>query len=249
MPELAKDSINWFEMKGIAVRLQGRIVLEKVDWIFGKKEHWAILGGNGAGKSTILRVLAQQIPYCEGTLSRHPELQGVTNLGWVHLNQPVGLLAQEKLKDRWEEYSGREQEQQTIRSMLSEFKLAEKENKDLLRLMQLDSKVDRPIRGLSNGEWRKLLLLQALIRHPKLLMLDEPFDGLDKNSSEDFKSLLRELVQHSKSSLILVSHRQDELIPEITNVLGLRNGKMEFSGKRSSVLTELNLKKIYRSET
>ena len=245
MPELAKDSINWFEMKGIAVRLQGRIVLEKVDWNFGKKEHWAILGGNGAGKSTILRVLAQQIPYCEGTLRRHPELQGVTNLGWVHLNQPVGLLAQEKLKDRWEEYSGREQEQQTIRSMFSENMLAEKENKDLLRLMQLDSKVDRPIRGLSNGEWRKLLLLQALIRHPKLLMLDEPFDGLDKNSSVDFKSLLRELVQHSKSSLILVSHRQDELIPEITNVLGLWNGKMEFSGKRSSVLTELKLEEEF----
>ena len=249
MPELAEDSINWFEMKGIGVRLQGRIVLEKVDWIFGKKEHWAILGGNGAGKSTILRVLAQQIPYCEGTLSRHPELQGVTNLGWVHLNQPVGLLAQEKLKDRWEEYSGKEQEQQTIRSMFSENMLAEKKNKELLRLMQLDSKVDRPIRGLSNGEWRKLLLLQALIRHPKLLMLDEPFDGLDKNSSEDFKSLLRELVQHSKSSLILVSHRQDELIPEITNVFGLWNGEMEFSGKRSSVLTEPNLKKLYRSET
>ena len=99
MPELAEDSINWFEMKGIAVRLQGRIVLEKIDWDFGKKEHWAILGGNGAGKSTILRVLAQQIPYCEGTLRRNPELQGVTNLGWVHLNQPMGLLAQEKLKD------------------------------------------------------------------------------------------------------------------------------------------------------
>ena len=249
MPELAEDSINWFEMKGIAVRLQGRIVLEKVDWDFGKKEHWAILGGNGAGKSTILRVLAQQIPYCKGTLRRHPELRGVKNLGWVHLNQPVGLLAQEKLKDRWEEYSGREQEQQTIRSMFSENMLIEKGSKDLLRLMQLDSKVDRPIRGLSNGEWRKLLLLQALIRLPKLLMLDEPFDGLDKNSRKDFKSLLRELVQHSKSSLILVSHRQDELIPEITHVLGLWNGKMEFSGKRSSVLTEPNLSRIYRSET
>ncbi len=72
-------------------------------------------------------------------------------------------------------------------------------------------------------------------------MLDEPFDGLDKNSSKDFKSLLRELVQYSKSSLILVSHRQDELIPEITDVFGLWNGKMEFSGKRSSVLTELKL--------
>ena len=147
MPELAEDSFNWFEMKGIAVRLQGRIVLEKVDWDFGKKEHWAILGGNGAGKSTILRVLAQQIPYCKGTLRRHPELRGVKNLGWVHLNQPVGLLAHEKLKDRWEEYSGREQEQQTIRSMFSENILIEKGSKDLLRLMQLDSKVDRPIHG------------------------------------------------------------------------------------------------------
>jgi molybdate transport system ATP-binding protein len=249
MPDLAEDSINWFEMKGVAVRLQGRIVLEKVDWTFGKKEHWAILGGNGAGKSTILRVLAQQIAYCEGTLRRHPELQGVTHLGWVHLNQPLGLLAQEKLKDRWEEYSGREQEQQTIRSMFSEYMLTEKGSKDLLRLMQLDSKVDRPIRGLSNGEWRKLLLFQALIRLPKLLMLDEPFDGLDNNSRMDFKSLLQELVQHSKLSLILVSHRKDELIPEISDVLGLRNGEMEFSGKRSAVLTEANLKKLYRSES
>ncbi|MDG2198910.1 MAG: ATP-binding cassette domain-containing protein [SAR324 cluster bacterium] len=249
MPDLAEDSINWFEMKGIAVRLQGRIVLEKVDWSFEKKEHWAILGGNGAGKSTILRILAQQISYCKGTLRRHPELQGVTHLGWVHLNQPLRLLAHEKLKDRWEEYSGKEQKQQTIRSMFSEHMLAEKESKDLLHLMQLDSKIDRPIRGLSNGEWRKLLLFQSLILLPKLLMLDEPFDGLDKNSSKDFKSLLRELVQHSKLSLILVSHRQDELIPEITDVMGLRNGKIEYSGRRSSVLNEPNLKKLYRSET
>ena len=79
-------------------------------------------------------------------------------------------------------------------------------------------------------------------------MLDEPFDGLDKNSRKDLKSLLRELVQHSKSSLILVSHRQDELIPEITHMLGLWNGKMELSGKRSWVLTEPNLSRIYRSE-
>ena len=61
--------------------------------------------------------------------------------------------------------------------------------------------------------------------------------------------MLRELVQLSKSSLILVSHRQDELIPEITHVLGLWNGKMELSGKRSWVLTEPNLSRIYRSET
>ena len=42
MPELAEDSFHWIEMKGISVRLQGRIVLEKIDWIFRKNEHWAI---------------------------------------------------------------------------------------------------------------------------------------------------------------------------------------------------------------
>ena len=167
MPKLAKDSVNWFEMKGVAVRLQGKVVLQKVDWIFVQNEHWAILGGNGAGKSTILRVLAQQIAYCEGTLRRHPDLQGISQLGWVHLNQPLGLLAQEKLMDRWEEYSGKEQEQRTIRNMFSESILTKKESGDLLRLVQLDSKVDRPIRGLSNGEWRKLLLFQSLIESPK----------------------------------------------------------------------------------
>ena len=128
MPELAMNSVNWFEMKGIAVRLQDKIVLEKVDWIFGKNEHWAILGGNGAGKSSILRVLAQQIAYCEGTLRRHPDLHGVTHLGWVHLNQPLSMLTLEKLKDRWEEYSGNEQEQQTMRNIFPESMLAGKES-------------------------------------------------------------------------------------------------------------------------
>ena len=248
MPKLAKDSVNWFEMKGVAVRLQGKVVLQKVDWIFVRNEHWAILGGNGAGKSTILRVLAQQIAYCEGTLRRHPDLQEISQLGWVHLNQPLGLLAQEKLKYRWEEFSGKEQEQQTIRNMFSESVLTKKESGDLLRLIQLDSKVDHPIRGLSNGEWRKLLLFQSLIESPKLLMLDEPFDGLDQNSKNNFQSLLRELIQQSKLSLILVSHRQDELIPEITDVMGLMDGKIAFSGKRDIVLNESNLKKLYRYE-
>ena len=248
MPDLAMESINWFEMKGITVRLQGKIVLEKIDWIFRKNEHWAILGGNGAGKSTILRVLAQQIAYCEGTLRRHPDLQGVTHVSWVHLNQPLSMLNLEKLKDRWEEYSGNEQEQQTIRNIISESVLIKKESKELLRLVQLDSKVDRPIRGLSNGEWRKFLLFRSLIQFPKLLMLDEPFDGLDISAKNNFQSLLREMVQQSKFSLILVSHRKDELIPEITDVMGLMNGKIAFSGKRAHVLNESNTKKLYGIE-
>jgi molybdate transport system ATP-binding protein len=248
MPELAKESPNWFQIKEIAVRLQGRIVLENFNWIFEKNEHWALLGGNGSGKSTLLRVLAQQIAYCAGTLRRHPDLNGVSNLGWVHLNQPLGLLAQEKLKNRWEEYSGQEQVQQTVRTLFSDSKLAEKRSADLLRLVQLEEKVDRPIQGLSNGEWRKLLLFQALIKSPKLLMLDEPFDGLDIKSRNDFQSLLRELVKHSKLSLLMVSHRQEELIPEITHVMGLREGKVEFVGQREAVLNPINLMKLYGIE-
>jgi molybdate transport system ATP-binding protein len=102
----------------------------------------------------------------------------------------------------------------------------------------------RPFRSLSTGEIRRLLVARALVRRPRLLALDEPFDALDSGS--------RQLLAHALTritslgiQLLLVSHRVEELIPAITHVIGLRGGRVLWQGPRRRMLTPRYLRRLY----
>ena len=94
--------------------------------------------------------------------------------------------------------------------------------------------LNRPAQKLSNGEMRKTLLVQALLQNPELLILDEPFEGLDQDSLESFSSLISLVIQKG-TPLILITHRFNELVPEISHILCLKNGKLFAQGKREAM--------------
>ena len=95
----------------------------------------------------------------------------------------------------------------------------------------------------STGEVKKFLLARALAKKSKLLILDEPFDGLDERSREEFWKLIKKKLK--RTQLILITHRFDEIPEEISRVLVLHNGKVFASGHKEFVLNQKKVKKLF----
>ncbi|MFA7464804.1 MAG: ATP-binding cassette domain-containing protein [Syntrophales bacterium] len=101
--------------------------------------------------------------------------------------------------------------------------------------------LDRPLRSLSTGEIRKVLIARELARRPRILILDEPFDGLDEGSSRELAALLEGLMQKGLP-VILVSNRRDEILPGITHILLLGKGRILFKGEKGGALRRCGMK-------
>jgi molybdate transport system ATP-binding protein len=119
--------------------------------------------------------------------------------------------------------------------------------KRVTKLFGIEPLLARPMRFLSNGETRKILIARALMKKPDLLILDEPFDGLDSGSRERLGTVLRDLIR-SGLHLVLVTHRKDEIISEISHVLCLKDCRVLSQGKREQVLTCETLEALFGSE-
>ncbi len=230
----------------VSNRLWDKPILKNINWSTDLGQSWAILGPNGAGKSTLIKVILGQLPYC-GTIKRAAQISTFDKIAYVSLEQQKILVAREEKKDRYEEYSGKEQHSLSGHEFIDpEGKQAEKvlETAEQLGIAAI---LEKPLRHFSNGETRKTIIAKALLADPRLLILDEPFDGLDSASSNWLSQSISGLIQ-SGLAVWLVSHRFEELVPEIEHVLCLRSGKIFAQGLRSKVLSMENLDRLYAED-
>jgi len=154
------------------------------------------------------------------------------------------LVDREEKKDRYEEYNGNEEHFLTGQEVMDpEGKLPESHLK-IAEQLGLSSLLGKPLRYFSNGETRKTLIGIALLSEPKLLILDEPFEGLDTESVLWLKEALSDLIKNGLA-VWLVSHRFEELVPEITHVLCLKSGESFAQGLRSQVLITEVMEGLY----
>ena len=230
-------------LKNVSNRLWDKQILKDISWSTEFGQSWAIIGPNGAGKSTLIKVVLGQIPYC-GTIKRHQEIEDFGKIAHVSLEQQKILIAREEKKDRYEEYSGNEEHFLTGQEVMdpegdhpeSLLKIAEQ--------LGLSSILGNPLRYFSNGETRKTLIGKALLSEPKLLILDEPFEGLDTESVLWLKGAISDLIKNGLA-VWLVSHRFEELVPGITHVLCLKSGEIFAQGLRSQFLISEVMDALY----
>lgn len=196
-------------------------------------ESWAFVGSNGSGKSALARALAGDLPLLSGQRESH--FSRVTRLSFEQLQKLVS--------DEWQRNNtdllspGEEDTGRTTAEIIQD------EVKDPARCARLAEQfgisalLDRRFKYLSTGETRKTLLCQALMTDPQLLILDEPFDGLDVNSRQQLAALLADL--HSAGiTLVLVLNRFDE-IPEFVQFAGvLADCTLSETGEKSSLLQQ-----------
>ena len=205
-------------------------VLYDINWTINPGENWAVLGGNGAGKSTLLRLLAgDEIVAYGGEIVRELPRQGGVVDRLEVLRKGVRLVSDRQQATYTYDITGEELVFSGIDNSVGVYREpSEKELAqvtDILASLHLEFLAKRTLRSCSTGEFRRLLLARALAGEPDLLLLDEPFSGLDAPSRNEFFALLNQLARQGVQ-MILVTHHKADIFPAITHMLQLENGRI-----------------------
>ncbi|KJV47370.1 molybdenum ABC transporter ATP-binding protein [Pantoea sp. BL1] len=213
------------------------------DLILNSGESWAFVGANGSGKSSLARALSGELSPGKGKVTQ--DFQRRTRLS---LEQLQKLVAQEWERNNTDLLS--EGEDDTGRTAAQ---IIQDEVKDAARCQALAQQfgitylLDRRFKYLSTGETRKTLLCQALMAQPDLLILDEPFDGLDVASRASLAETLSDLHQQG-FTVVLVLNRFDD-IPEFVQQVGvLAECTLTHVGERQTILAEALVAQLAHSE-
>lgn len=238
------------EIQGVDIYRDGVRILSDIAWTMRQGEHWGIVGANGAGKSTLLELICGTLhPACV----RAPAGEVRRSFDQEHLaalRSRIGLVSP-ALQAAWPYASSVfDVAASGLDSRIGLHGMTPTRGQtDLilqwLQALELDSMGDRPLAQLSNGQQRRCFLARALLAGggsgPALLALDEPCSGLDAQARSRFLATLGRLAR-AGMPILLASHHQDELIPEITHVLLLHEGRIMRQGVRGEVLPDTSLR-------
>lgn len=196
-------------------------------------ESWAFVGANGSGKSALARALTQELPL----------LNGQTESQFVHSIRLSFEQLQKLLSDEWQRNNtdmlseGEDDTGRTVAEIIqSDIKNAQR-CEQLAAQFGIESLLARRFKYLSTGETRKALLCQTLMSQPDLLVLDEPFDGLDINSRAQLAQMLQELNAQGVTT-VLVLNRFDDIPDFIQHVGVLAECELTQVGSRTEVLSQ-----------
>lgn len=239
---------NLITLKDVTIRLGDRFLLPHTDWEIKAGENWAVLGPNGAGKSTLVRALTGDVPCVRGRLTYHGRLAANGTIGCVSWEEQERLLAREKAGDAARDFAHRSDGFETARTViLSGIETAVAYSAEFAKIVALagvGNVLDRPVRFLSAGEMRKVLLARALVKAPQLLILDEPFGGIDAASRASLSAAIQALAAGGMP-IILVTHRPADLLPAISRVMLVKDGAILRQGTREDVLRPDVLAALY----
>mgnify|MGYP000544293097 CR=1 FL=1 len=215
------------KLENVTLRVRDTFLLANTNWQIDKGQHWAILGPNGAGKTSLVKALTGEVPVVRGTISSPQELTQASRAGYVSFEQHQRLIEREERRDESRYFSGDLNRITTVYEILLESCDASGDSAIIVEQIAADlmiqSLLEREIKVLSTGEMRKVQIARVLVNFPEILILDEPFDGLDEASRFDLSKIIDGLMDDNRT-VILVTHRQREILPSISHVLALRDG-------------------------
>ena len=232
-------------LTNVSVVKNGKTILKEINWIIKKKQNWAVIGRNGAGKSFLLNLLSANLYPSSGTVKIFDKEFGQTDI-W-ELKKVIGFVSPNFQKDYDSQtrvinviYSGFFASNGLYYDTTDEMRIKAEELIDFLGIYKLK---DRIYGELSNGEQKKVLIARALVFNPEILVFDEVCSGLDISSREELLKTI-EIVVKKGHNIIFVTHHIEEIIPSINHILFLKNGEIYKTGKKEKILTQKNLKEV-----
>ncbi|HVB93935.1 MAG TPA: ABC transporter ATP-binding protein [Acidimicrobiales bacterium] len=232
-----------------AVRLGGRTIWSGVNLDVGRGEFVAVLGPNGAGKSTLVKALLGIVPLSSGratVLGRPPGDAG----------RAIGYLPQRRSFDPGLRVRGID----IVRLGFDgdrwglpipgggRLSAARKEQRrrvaEVIELVGATAYASRPIGQVSGGEQQRLLIAQALVRGPQLLLLDEPLDSLDLPNQASVAALISRLCQQRGVTVMIVAHDANPILSYLDRVVYLAGGRA-VAGAPAEVITSATLSSLY----
>ncbi len=240
------------QLQQATVRRGGATLWREVNLKIQPGEFVAVLGPNGVGKSTLLKVILGLIPLSQGSVQvlGSPARVGHPGIGYL----PQRCTFPPDLPIRGQDLVGLSLEGNRwgvpipfIRRLWCRGGQLKREQawvREAIERVGAGAYASRRVGELSGGEQQRLLMAQALVTKPQILLLDEPFDSLDLANQQAMVALVRELSTASQITVLLVVHDLNPVLPYLDRVLYLAQGQA-LLGSPQEVITSETLSRLY----
>lgn len=257
---MIKNKGSLIEIHNCEIKNESEILIHPFSWKMNDGETWVICGSNQSGKSLLGAALS-------GTLEVCPSENGFysnsfkDSVSLVSFESAAALIEEERLNDDSEFIDGGVDKGRTVLQIITEalpdtgktrvFSQKENDTDLIINLCGITEILDRGIKYLSTGEIRRSLLCQSLLLKPSLLILEDPFDGLDihsKNKLVSFLENLSDIKTRQKTVILLILDRFENLPNTITHVLEFSDKKISFCGKLEAYKKNIEKGKVIQEE-
>jgi zinc/manganese transport system ATP-binding protein len=227
-----------------AVTIRGRQVWSEVNLSIEPGDFVAILGPNGAGKSTLLKAVLGLVPLSDGSATVLGGAPGTHN-------RRIGYLPQRRAFDPSLPVRGVDLVRLGLDGERWGLPVPGRRSREARR--RVDEAIERVgatpyahrrIGECSGGEQQRLLIAQALIRRPDLLLLDEPLDSLDVTNQASVSALVKDICHRDRVAVLLVAHDVNPLLPYLDHVVYVARGSVVI-GRPEEVITAETLTRLY----
>lgn len=243
----ATDHPPVLRLDHVTLTRDGRDLLHDVSWEVCSGQHWVLLGANGSGKTSLIRIASLYEHPSSGTVDVLGERLGATDVR--RLRRRIALVSSAMAQMVRPQLSASDvvmcAKYAALEPWWHEYDDADRARADeLLEAQGVGHAVRRQFATLSSGERQRVLLARALMSDPGLILLDEPTTGLDLAGRESFVERMDELaLDPTAPPMVLVTHHVEEIPASFTDLLALREGRVARNGALpdaldSSLLTE-----------
>ena len=237
------------QITGAAIRLGGQTIWEDVNLEVQPGEFIAILGPNGSGKSTLVKAILGLLPLSHGTITvfGQPAQRGHPDIGYVpqrrYFDADVRIRGRDIVRlgldgGRWG----------PPLSLMhpGEARALSQQIQKVIESVDAAAYADRPIGEVSGGQQQRLLIAQALVTNPRILILDEPLDSLDLANQRSIAGIIRRIARETGAAVLLVAHDVNPILSSIDRVVYIARGHVAV-GTPEEVITSETLSKLYNS--
>lgn len=233
--------MSTIELRELTVEFDEHFTLNDISWTLSSGQHWAITGPNGSGKSALAATLSGEGEVLSGAI-----VGSLPRIAVVSFEAQAALIEAERKKDD-ADLLDVISDGTSIQELLAQTSVNQPLLERLVSAFGVQHLLERGFRKLSSGETRKVLLMRALASNAELLILDEPFEGLDVASCTFLGTLLSEFSTTHR--LIMVLNRFDEIPDFITDIAYTDSGRLLHTVSRTDTDAVADLSKLLHLST
>lgn len=195
-----------------------KYILKNINLKIKKGEYIAIVGGNGTGKSTLLKLMINLIKPTNGSVNIYEKEIGYLSQQVRNFNTEFPATVNEVVMAN-------------LYSKMGIFKIQTSKHKEkvleALKTVGMEDSKDKLIGRLSGGQQQRVFLARLLVNEPKIIFMDEPTVGLDNKFIEKFYEIMDKLNKEIKITIVMVSHDRDKVKKRADKIFCVENGRVE----------------------